>query len=82
MCFREFIKMGFIDKDRVAIWGWVSCQDFVCCVYHLIAQRVISPSKNKLMFDPFGVIDLHLGVWNKMSDTDELFVFHSLMAAT
>ncbi len=23
--FREFIEMGFIDKDRVAIWGWVSC---------------------------------------------------------
>ena len=22
--FRKFIEMGFIDKDRVAIWGWVS----------------------------------------------------------
>lgn len=21
--------MGFIDKDRVAIWGWVSSEDFV-----------------------------------------------------
>lgn len=22
--FRRFIDMGFIDKNRVAIWGWVS----------------------------------------------------------
>lgn len=42
----------------------------------------MNPSKNKLIFDAFGVIDLHLGAWSKMSDTDELFVFHSLMAAT
>lgn len=27
--FREFIEMGFIDKDRVAIWGWVSYQQQV-----------------------------------------------------
>lgn len=22
--FRKFIEMGFIDKDRIAMWGWVS----------------------------------------------------------
>jgi len=21
---RKFIEMGFIDKDRIAMWGWVS----------------------------------------------------------
>lgn len=24
VCCRKFIDMGFIDKDRIAIWGWVS----------------------------------------------------------
>ncbi len=22
--FRKFIEMGFIDKDRIGMWGWVS----------------------------------------------------------
>lgn len=21
---RKFIEMGFVDKDRIAMWGWVS----------------------------------------------------------
>lgn len=45
--FRQFIDMGFIDKDRTAIWGWVSfhqnfyllveifCGHFVCNVFFL-----------------------------------------------
>lgn len=24
VCSRKFLDMGFIDKDRIAIWGWVS----------------------------------------------------------
>lgn len=24
VCCRKFIDMGFVDKDRIAIWGWVS----------------------------------------------------------
>lgn len=24
MYFRQFLKMGFVDDKRVAIWGWVS----------------------------------------------------------
>lgn len=27
--FRKFIDMGFIDKERIAIWGWVSSVQFV-----------------------------------------------------
>lgn len=28
VCFREFINMGFVDQNRVAIWGWVRHPDF------------------------------------------------------
>lgn len=63
---REFIKMGFIDKDRVAIWGWVSPQRLKCepkfmflqqyplYMRHFTVSRAINGFKNKLMF--------HLGV--------------------
>lgn len=33
MCCRKFIDMGFIDKDRIAIWGWVSVKH--SCVHHV-----------------------------------------------
>lgn len=26
--FRKFSEMSFVDKDRIAIWGWVSTQIF------------------------------------------------------
>ncbi len=35
LCCRKFIEMGFIDKDRIAIWGWVSCSLSCCSLYFL-----------------------------------------------
>lgn len=67
--FREFIKMGFIDKDKVAIWGWVSSFE---------VERAIKGSKRELMFHlADSVLDLSFG--RETSSSNELFVFHSLM---
>lgn len=106
VCFREFIKMGFVDKNRVAIWGWVCCQDFVLthfylrgrifkwkkcsknetsCMSHVVFHSSEGNKRlwKELMFDPsVSVIGLYLRVRVKMSYTDELFIFHSLMGGT
>lgn len=41
-CFRKFIDMGFIDKDRIAIWGWVSCM--LSCVIIFILESLFVTS--------------------------------------
>lgn len=37
LSYRKFIDMGFIDKDRIAIWGWVGCLyfNFLCLINQL-----------------------------------------------
>jgi hypothetical protein len=41
LCFRQFVKMGFVDSKRVAIWGWVSSfLDSWICMQSLVNVRV------------------------------------------
>lgn len=32
-CFRKFVDLGFVDKDRIAIWGWVRVYQFETYVH-------------------------------------------------
>lgn len=52
MCFSEFIKMGFVDPNRVAIWGWVGHPDFV----------PVTGRKKKNMF--YVILDNKKNHWN------------------
>lgn len=65
-CYRKFIDMGFIDKDRIAIWGWVSSLCFeVLCVY--ICVQVCIPYY--YVGTPFG---MHTYLWEPTRNYGDL----------
>lgn len=67
VCCRKFIDMGFIDKDRIAIWGWVSFHFFHICFTSFFLCKLFVFTEIPVLWSPviWWLCQLHgSGCWN------------------